>query len=80
MSPDTRVNCIAPGFVPTHFATFITNNDAMVSILNFCSRALVIPTSHLLCTFNLEVYSMYFALDLTSRWPTAMVRARGRCS
>ncbi|KAG6472897.1 hypothetical protein ZIOFF_070375 [Zingiber officinale] len=29
MSPDTRVNCIAPGFVPTHFANFITNNDAM---------------------------------------------------
>ncbi|KAG8635154.1 hypothetical protein MANES_16G001800v8 [Manihot esculenta] len=29
MAPDTRVNCIAPGFVPTHFADFITNNDAM---------------------------------------------------
>ncbi|KAG6474679.1 hypothetical protein ZIOFF_068617 [Zingiber officinale] len=32
MSPDTRVNCIAPGFVPTHFANFITNNDAMGDI------------------------------------------------
>ncbi|XP_065879008.1 tropinone reductase-like 3 [Euphorbia lathyris] len=29
MAPDTRVNCIAPGFVPTHFAGFITENDAM---------------------------------------------------
>ncbi|XP_074576421.1 short-chain dehydrogenase/reductase SDRA-like [Curcuma longa] len=29
MSPDTRVNCIAPGFVPTHFASFITTNDAL---------------------------------------------------
>eukprot|EP00262_Sarcandra_glabra_P019658 TRINITY_DN7490_c1_g1_i1.p1 TRINITY_DN7490_c1_g1~~TRINITY_DN7490_c1_g1_i1.p1 ORF type:complete len:283 (+),score=61.79 TRINITY_DN7490_c1_g1_i1:93-851(+) len=29
MAPDTRVNCIAPGFVPTHFADFITKNEAM---------------------------------------------------
>ncbi|XP_074592022.1 short-chain dehydrogenase/reductase SDRA-like [Curcuma longa] len=29
MSPDTRVNCIAPGFVPTHFAAAITTNDAL---------------------------------------------------
>lgn len=29
LAPDTRVNCIAPGFVPTHFADFITNNDAV---------------------------------------------------
>ncbi|XP_039132598.1 tropinone reductase-like 3 [Dioscorea cayenensis subsp. rotundata] len=27
MSPDTRVNCIAPGFVPTHFADFITRTE-----------------------------------------------------
>ncbi|KAJ8562597.1 hypothetical protein K7X08_031049 [Anisodus acutangulus] len=27
MSPDTRVNCVAPGFVPTHFADFITKNE-----------------------------------------------------
>ncbi|WOK95103.1 hypothetical protein Cni_G03810 [Canna indica] len=29
MGPDTRVNCIAPGFVPTHFADFITKSDAI---------------------------------------------------
>jgi dehydrogenase/reductase SDR family protein 4 len=29
MAPDTRVNCIAPGFVPTHFADFLTSNDAL---------------------------------------------------
>ncbi|CAI0410864.1 unnamed protein product [Linum tenue] len=29
MAPDIRVNCIAPGFVPTHFASFITENDEM---------------------------------------------------
>ncbi|GAA0172976.1 hypothetical protein Leryth_022365 [Lithospermum erythrorhizon] len=27
MAPDTRVNCVAPGFVPTNFASFLTNND-----------------------------------------------------
>ncbi|GLT41338.1 hypothetical protein SLA2020_154110 [Shorea laevis] len=27
MAPHTRVNCVAPGFVPTHFAEFITKND-----------------------------------------------------
>ncbi|XP_022142483.1 tropinone reductase-like 3 [Momordica charantia] len=29
MAPDTRVNCVAPGFVPTHFADFLTSNDAI---------------------------------------------------
>ncbi|KAJ6834233.1 short-chain dehydrogenase/reductase SDRA [Iris pallida] len=29
MSPETRVNCIAPGFVPTHFADFITSNQTI---------------------------------------------------
>ncbi|XP_059624569.1 tropinone reductase-like 3 [Cornus florida] len=29
MAPDTRVNCVAPGFVPTHFADFITKNAAV---------------------------------------------------
>ncbi|KAL6990708.1 hypothetical protein U1Q18_008828 [Sarracenia purpurea var. burkii] len=29
MAPDTRVNCVAPGFVPTRFAGFITQNDAL---------------------------------------------------
>lgn len=33
MAPDTRVNCVAPGFVPTHFADFLTKNEDMVS---FC--------------------------------------------
>ncbi|KAI3711176.1 hypothetical protein L2E82_41063 [Cichorium intybus] len=27
MAPRTRVNCVAPGTVPTHFASFITDND-----------------------------------------------------
>lgn len=27
MAPDTRVNCVAPGFVPTHFADFLTRNE-----------------------------------------------------
>ncbi|KAF7149751.1 hypothetical protein RHSIM_Rhsim02G0104500 [Rhododendron simsii] len=27
MAPDTRVNCVAPGFVPTRFAEFLTSND-----------------------------------------------------
>lgn len=26
MAPNTRVNCVAPGFVPTHFAKFITGD------------------------------------------------------
>ncbi|KAF8391615.1 hypothetical protein HHK36_023921 [Tetracentron sinense] len=29
MGPDTRVNCVAPGFVPTNFASFITKNEAV---------------------------------------------------
>ncbi|MED6195241.1 hypothetical protein PIB30_036029 [Stylosanthes scabra] len=29
MAPNTRVNCIAPGFVPTNFASFITSNEAI---------------------------------------------------
>ncbi|KAM0933963.1 putative short-chain dehydrogenase/reductase SDR, NAD(P)-binding domain superfamily [Dioscorea sansibarensis] len=29
MSPDTRVNCIAPGFVPTHFADFLMKNETI---------------------------------------------------
>ncbi|KAI3853690.1 hypothetical protein MKW98_025207 [Papaver atlanticum] len=27
MSPDTRVNTVAPGFVPTHFADFLTKDE-----------------------------------------------------
>ncbi|KAI9085349.1 hypothetical protein K1719_032726 [Acacia pycnantha] len=29
MAPNTRVNCVAPGFVPTHFASFLTNNEVI---------------------------------------------------
>ncbi|KAL1832281.1 hypothetical protein ACET3Z_001932 [Daucus carota] len=29
LAPNTRVNCVAPGFVPTHFADFITKNETM---------------------------------------------------
>ncbi|KAF5728556.1 tropinone reductase-like 3 [Tripterygium wilfordii] len=28
MAPDTRVNCLAPGFVPTHFADFLIKDEA----------------------------------------------------
>ncbi|ERM96936.1 hypothetical protein AMTRI_Chr10g228590 [Amborella trichopoda] len=28
MAPNTRVNAVAPGFVPTHFAQFITENQS----------------------------------------------------
>jgi hypothetical protein len=31
MGPDTRVNCIAPGFVPTRFASFFIDNEIIVS-------------------------------------------------
>lgn len=30
MAPDTRVNCVAPGFVPTRFADFLTSNAEIV--------------------------------------------------
>ncbi|KAI3954745.1 hypothetical protein MKX01_021405 [Papaver californicum] len=29
MSPDTRVNTVAPGFVPTHFADFLTKDESV---------------------------------------------------
>lgn len=29
MAPNTRVNCVAPGFVPTYFADFITKSETM---------------------------------------------------
>uniref|UniRef100_A0A1D1ZER4 Dehydrogenase/reductase SDR family member 4 n=1 Tax=Anthurium amnicola TaxID=1678845 RepID=A0A1D1ZER4_9ARAE len=29
MGPDTRVNCIAPGFVPTHFADYLVKSEAI---------------------------------------------------
>ncbi|EPS67934.1 hypothetical protein M569_06839, partial [Genlisea aurea] len=27
LAPDVRVNCVAPGFVPTHFAAYLTTDD-----------------------------------------------------
>ncbi|KAH7672248.1 dehydrogenase/reductase SDR family member 4 protein [Dioscorea alata] len=33
MSPDTRVNCIAPGFVPTHFADFLVKNETIRKLI-----------------------------------------------
>ncbi|KAL8171108.1 hypothetical protein V2J09_022912, partial [Rumex salicifolius] len=29
MAPDTRVNCVAPGFVATRFASFLTTDDVI---------------------------------------------------
>ncbi|KAK3432150.1 tropinone reductase-like 3 [Eucalyptus grandis] len=29
MAPNTRVNCVAPGFVPTHFADFLVKSDTI---------------------------------------------------
>ncbi|KAA8520164.1 hypothetical protein F0562_014420 [Nyssa sinensis] len=45
MAPDTRVNCVAPGFVPTHFTEYITKNDDIrktvkeKTLLNRCGTA-----------------------------------------
>ncbi|KAI3419301.1 uncharacterized protein J3R85_013301 [Psidium guajava] len=33
MAPNTRVNCVAPGFVPTHFADFLVKSDTIRSTL-----------------------------------------------
>ncbi|CAO2842465.1 unnamed protein product [Amaranthus hypochondriacus] len=32
LAPDSRVNCIAPGYIPTHFAGIITNSDPIRQI------------------------------------------------
>uniref|UniRef100_A0A7N0UJ89 Tropinone reductase-like 3 n=1 Tax=Kalanchoe fedtschenkoi TaxID=63787 RepID=A0A7N0UJ89_KALFE len=29
LAPDTRVNCVAPGFVPTHFADFLRRDEGI---------------------------------------------------
>nr|ACF80351.1 unknown [Zea mays] len=34
MGPDIRVNCIAPGFVPTRFASFFIDNETIRKKLN----------------------------------------------
>jgi NAD(P)-dependent dehydrogenase (short-subunit alcohol dehydrogenase family) len=40
MGPDIRVNCIAPGFVPTRFASFFIDNETIVS--NFSIFACIV--------------------------------------
>ena len=30
MAPDTRVNCVAPGFVPTRMNDYISRNELLV--------------------------------------------------
>lgn len=34
MAPDTRVNCVAPGIVPTNFASAITKTPDVVSTID----------------------------------------------
>ncbi|KAJ1428697.1 Short-chain dehydrogenase/reductase SDR [Sesbania bispinosa] len=34
MAPNTRVNCVVPGFVPTRFTEFLTTNDAVREEVN----------------------------------------------
>ena len=36
MGPNTRVNCVVPGIVPTHFVALYTSNDATVSF--YCPK------------------------------------------
>nr|CAB3451845.1 unnamed protein product [Digitaria exilis] len=36
MGPNTRVNCVAPGFVPTRFASFLTTNETIATTLSVC--------------------------------------------
>ncbi|KAK9084745.1 hypothetical protein Sjap_025156 [Stephania japonica] len=33
MAPEIRVNCVAPGFVPTHFADFLTSDESIKNSL-----------------------------------------------
>ncbi|RRT37359.1 hypothetical protein B296_00049442 [Ensete ventricosum] len=48
---DTRVNCIAPGFVPTHFADFLTKNAAIKSFPISCHPSFSMKYWRLLSTF-----------------------------
>ncbi|RYR17997.1 hypothetical protein Ahy_B03g062640 [Arachis hypogaea] len=50
MPPNTRVNYIAPGFVPTNFALFITSYQS----LSYCSRFWFFNFHHYLITFKLS--------------------------
>ena len=43
MGPNTRVNCVVPGIVPTHFVALYTSNDATVSISFVPNRVFVLP-------------------------------------
>ena len=55
MAPNTRVNCVVPGFVPTHFTANFTTNDATVSV--FCPKegfsTKQVSSTHLECIFFL---------------------------
>ncbi|RYR19926.1 hypothetical protein Ahy_B03g064884 [Arachis hypogaea] len=50
MAPNTRVNCIAPNFVPTNFASFITSYQS----LSYCSRFWFFNFHHYLIAFKLS--------------------------
>uniref|UniRef100_A0ACD5XXX4 Uncharacterized protein n=1 Tax=Avena sativa TaxID=4498 RepID=A0ACD5XXX4_AVESA len=50
MGPNTRVNCIAPGFVPTRFAGFLTTNET----LEGCNFLGLVPSCNKLCMINVE--------------------------
>ena len=66
MAPDTRVNCVAPGFVPTHFAEFLTSNEAIVSIFSNQNRFLEITSFHHglnSCLWFLEITSFHHGLN-----------------
>ncbi|KAL0699732.1 hypothetical protein Bca4012_055854 [Brassica carinata] len=41
MGPDTRVNAVPPGVVPTHFASFITRNSEVVCLFVCYGNCLV---------------------------------------
>jgi len=49
LAPKTRVNGIAPGFVPTRFADFITNDMKLVTSLPHHSISLVFCLHAQLC-------------------------------
>lgn len=54
MAPKTRVNCVAPGFVPTRFAEFITSNEAVVRAFLTTISPVFLTTA----TLELVVYVM----------------------
>lgn len=69
MSPITRVNCVAPGFVPTHFADFLTRSKEAVSNCLHSISYLLIPCFFLifLSSFIFLSYPFFtFVLHLSS--------------